>query len=239
MSLAQTATPRPATQAELQAWSLFKSNFAKTTNAVDAMLTTAVVAANISIQAHEEGLPINYWTNIEEEDLQSFLRTYNTMGRLINGAENEKYFITLEQGDLTIWAPNAMSADQYGADIYPGLGLAWIPIVIGIALITAAITADSALEYAAKSKDLDYKNRLLEADQRMSKAPKIQRDMWIKIKKENTKSAKAAQKKHKPGWFGNMFQGLGEGLGEGVGMLAVGGLALLALIQWNKRRSTQ
>ena len=73
----------------------------------------------------------------------------------------------------------------------------------------------------------------------MSKAPKQQQNFWLKSKKLNIDAAKAAEKQNKPGWFENMFSGLGGGLGAGVGMLAVGGIAFLALSQMGKRKQAK
>jgi len=227
--------PRPATEAELAAWKILNNNFKHTTTTVDALLSTATLAADVNSDAKAVGLPVDIWTDVEEKQLQDILNRYNTMGRIISRAKLDKYFITLQKGDLTFYAPQGMTDDEYSSDIYPGLGAVFTLIVIGAVLITAAITTNSALDYAAKTKDLEYRNRLLDADLEMAKAPKEQQKFWLAIKKQNVATAKAASKKHKKGWFENMFEGLGGGLGESVGILAIGGLAFLALSQLNKR----
>ncbi len=231
-----TIQPRPATDAELAAWRILNEKFARTTQNVDAMLSTATVAANISIDAKNAGLPLNIWTSVEENSLQEILRQYNTMGRIISGAQLNKYFITLEKGDLTIWASPRMSSDEYGPDV---LGVVFVALMIGAVLIVGAIAYMEKLDYKVKMADIDYKNRLLDADIKTSKAPKQQREAWLKIKKENTNAAKAAAKQHEPGWFENMFSGLGGGLGAGIGMLAVGGVVVLALSQMGKRKQAK
>ena len=128
-----TIQPRPATEAELSAWRILNDKFARTTKSVDAMLSTATVAANISTDAKKVNLPLNIWTSVEENSLQDILRQYNTIGRIISGAKLNKYFITLEKGDLTIWASPSMSRDEYEPDV---LGAVFVLLMIGAVLIT-------------------------------------------------------------------------------------------------------
>lgn len=228
--------PRPATDAELSAWRILNEKFARTTRNVDAMLSTAKLAANINIDAKKAGLPLNIWSSVEENSLQEILRQYNTMGRIISGAKLNKYFITLEKGDLTIWASPSMSREEYEPDV---LGFVFVALMIGAVLITGAIAYIDTLDYKVRMADDSYRNRLLDADIKMSKAPKKQQDFWLNSKRLNTDAAKAAAKQHEPGWFEKMFSGLGGGLGLGVGMLAVGGIAFLALSQMGKRKQAK
>lgn len=179
--------PRPATQLETAAWIRMKHMFLNQLRpSVQATLNSAEAAATMQLWFNQRGIPIDAWTYALQADLDQLLNRYNTLDRIIAGAEAEKYFTCLENGDLTIFAPAGMPEEQYIEDRYPGaFGIAWVPIVIGIALIVGCITTIAGIEFFSKSANRRQQNQIMKAAAEMAAQPRAVRDAYTKMLQAN------------------------------------------------------
>lgn len=229
MGKIQLPTPQAPTQTERLVWDKFIKFYKRTTKNVWALLATAEVAATFQSWADTNKVPASFWAQSDQQYLDALLNRYNTIGRLISGCETHKYWATFYKGDVTIVAPPGMPVEQYEADRYPGtitpevgnLGVLWVPIVIGVALIVGCIVADQSIDYAAKSKDHEFRRSVLDADINMMRQPPNIRESWIKMKKSSSDLITRANKEHESSWFGSLLPGLSGAAGAVVVILGL------------------
>ena len=222
--------PRQATEAEALLWSNFLQLYRnRTTPDIRAYLDTANVAATWQAWFDSRQIPIVCFDVEAQARVDGILERYNTIGRLITGAELNKYvlYFNPQTGDISACAPVGMTSDEYAPDMYPGaLGVLWFPIILGIILIGGFITADSALDYAAKKSDNDLQLAILKADQDMAKQPEAVRKAYSDFKTQSKAAVDAANKSHGKGWLDDLFGEGGILGGSGIG-LAIGAAVLI------------
>jgi len=246
MSFAQeidvSKEPRPATPQEETFWNEFLREYDKLTQSTKAFMSTVQVAADLQTQAYNKKLPLIIFDNLDQASVESLLARYNTIGRLIAGCDQRKYWADFSKGDVAIVAPPGMAEEEYTQDIYPGaiepeLGLAPLVVIglIGVALITGALTTVKILDYKIRAKDKEFQEKVLEADIDALKLPKPQQTMWLKIKEASSDLIREANKEHKEeSWFQKLLRsGVGGAVGAG---LVIGGL-LLAFYMAKRRQS--
>ena len=226
--------PRPASGQELKIWNQFLADYDKLTNTVQGFVSTAEVAATLQSKAHNAGLPLALFNNLDQRAVDSVLIRYNTIGRLIAGCDLRKYWTHFSQGDVAIVTPPGMPPEAYQGDVYPQafdpeLGIAPLVVaglIIGVTLITGTITTCAVLDYKTHAKDDEFRKQVLKADKEALKLSKPEQETWLKIKKSSSDLIGKATSDHKGSWFGNLLSSdLGKALG---GVVAIGG-GLLAI----------
>jgi hypothetical protein len=248
-------SPRPATPLEFDIWArcvdYYREQLARK---VWYALTVAEVASAFQPFCDRFGLP-SVWSAVEQARIDDLLYRYNTIGRLIAGVEEQKYYITIERGDVTISAPAKMTADEYGPDVFPGVqlqknddmnGLGIAPLVVLVVAIAAVVLVASlyatikAVEYIADMFKADVQRKIAQLDAAMATQPKVVFDNYMATKKANTEQIKEAAKAAKEAgenesWW-DKFLGTVKNVGAAVG---IGLLVWLALTMFGKvRRET-
>ncbi|MBN2256876.1 MAG: hypothetical protein JW704_03510 [Anaerolineaceae bacterium] len=217
MTVVPTRDPYPN---ELLVWNRLKQRFGVLTNQVDGFVSTAEVSATFQSWITKNGHKEECFNESDQRSVDGILKRYNTLGRLISGAETGKYNIQIKDGDVVIGAPPGMSADIYTPDIYPGAmeqdtGLGGVLLVVGavgVALIVGAVIAVEALDYSTKSKDHEFRTKVIDTDKQMMSKPKEVRDAWVQMKKASSGLIEKANKKHESSWFGSLGLGSAAGL---------------------------
>lgn len=137
------------------------------------------------------------FTADDEKRVQSTLKTYNTIGRLLVGVHAAKYGIRLTSGDIDILAPKELPEDEWAGDV---LGLGAVPLVIWAlaagAVLVAGLWAGSAMMKSSADRDfIKYKKAVLQADKQMMKqAPDVRRD-WAQRRKDFEKEINKTEQK--------------------------------------------
>lgn len=175
--------PRPATPAEAMIWAQFRRLVDQQLRPhVQNFLNGAVAAATMQQFFNNYNLPIVAFSNGRQSRMDGILERYNILDRLITAAENEKYFVTIVDGDIAIWASPQMNREQIQDDIYPGaMGIAWIPVMIGIALVVGAIVTVEALDYNTRAEDRQMQKDMVAAAQVMATKPPEQQRAFKKM----------------------------------------------------------
>lgn len=103
------------------------------------MIEAAQSLAILCVSAQSNGFPCSALSAEQIARTLAIPKKWNTIGRIISGVELGKYGVyDGPPGDLSVYAPASMSAEQVQDDIY--LGIAWVP-AIGIALILSALAS--------------------------------------------------------------------------------------------------
>jgi len=219
-------TPRELYPNEQMVWSRLKQRFDDLTKTVRGLISTAEVAAHWQQWLTQNDFGPMCFDETDQRIIDGILHRYNTLGRIISGAELGKYNVQIKDGDVDIGAPPGMSPDLYTPDIYPGamnpqVGLGGIILVVGViavALVVGAVVAVTALNYAAKGKDHDFRKKVIDTDKEMMTKDKQTRDAWIAMKKSSAKLIEKANKEHGSSWL----SGLGVGGAAGLVVVILG-----------------
>lgn len=164
------------------------------------------------------------WGKTRQAQLDSLLNQYNTLGRIIAGAETRRYSVRFIGDDFDIIFPGIHN-EQVDADIYPSLGVPWIiPLTIAVVLVAAAVTTTKILNERATAQQLEYKQAILDADREMAKQAPDVRAKYGQWKKDNVELIRAAAAA--PEGAGLLDRLLGAGTGAGIGALVGIGLAV-------------
>ena len=216
-------------------------------------LNVAEVAASLQSVCDRFGLPA-VWSAVDQARLDDLLNRYNTIGRLIAGVWEQKYYIAIEGGDVTITAPAKMTPDEYGPDMFPGVqlqknddvqGFGILPAVLVVIVVAAALVLIASLyatikvvEYIADMFAKDVQRKIAQLDATMATQPKQVVDNYLAAKKASTEQIKEAAKAapQSEGSWWDKFLGTAKNVGAAVG---IGLLVWLALTVFGKvRRET-
>lgn len=201
-----------------QRWATFKALHAgKLQRLINAAQRLALLCTN----AQASGFPCSPLSAQQSLKVINLSKKWNTIGRIISGVELGKYGVyDGPAGDLCVYAPASMSAEQVQDDIY--LGIAWVP-AIGIALIVSALASMYIFRDDVDQQRIDLANKLLDADRKViDSGDTVLQSRWADWKKQNEQTIKAAATES-PGLVDRL---LGSGSGS---MVAIGLLGLAAL----------
>ena len=231
-------TPRRATDAELLIWSDFLRRYERSKAAVWYCLKTAELCATMDQFLSQHGIVV--WSPLHQARIDKLLTTFNRFGRLIDGVNAQKYYLTIERGEATISAPRKMAKEDYEADQFPGfetLG-AW-PLVVIVVAIVLLVSANSAVEISgdwARNDARDFQRELIAADQQMATKPADVRSAYLAFKQANAKvieaTAEAAPQADRSIWS-KFFSGAKNI--AGIAGIALLGFLLLTFLS-NKKR---
>ena len=184
--------------------------------------------AELSAQAPVPGL----WSPDRAALVAKLLNDYNVIGRVLSRADLEAYPISLtaDGADITISAPPGTSADEIAANT---LGVLWVPIVAGIALITGALAAITIMRSRAAAQLRDLADQLNAADVEALKADPATRAVWSNWKNQNAAQLKQIADSN-PGLIDRLVAG-GSALGK-LALVAAGIYLAAKLISSNPRR---
>jgi len=210
-----------------QRWASFKALHA---GKLQRVIRSAQSLALLCTSAQANGFPCSSLTTQQSARVLLLSKKWNTIGRIISGAELGKYGVyDGPPGDLSVYAPASMSAESVQDDIY--LGIAWVP-AIGIALIVSALASMYIFRDDADQQRIDLANKLLDADRKVIDSG--DRDLqarWTDWKKQNQEQIKAAGTES-PGLVDRL---LGSGSGNMVAIGLLGIAALWALSRGSNR----
>jgi hypothetical protein len=162
-----------------------------------------------------------------QKKIDQTLATFNRFGRLIEAVENQKYFITIERGEITISAPQKMTREEYEADQFPEYTLGLWPLVVLVVAVVLLVSANTAVEISgdiAANDARDLQRQILAADQAMAQKPADVQAAYLKFKQSNKamfEAAAAAAPKEEKGLWSQFLSGA-KGLAQVAGIAALG-----------------
>jgi len=189
---------------------------------------TGIAAAMMQRFFDDNAISKEVFSRTAEQELLKTLELYNVIDRVMHGAETEKYICTLRDGDITIWAPPDMNKEEIEADIYPGVGIVWYAVVIGIALISAAIVTIEVLDYKTREKDREMQRQMIKTAKEVAALPAQQRDAFNDFLQANADTYNATKTETGSGLLGML---VGKKTGGALAIALVVGIAAWAIGQ--------
>jgi len=230
-------TPRRATDSEFAIWNDFKRRYDKAAKQIWYCLKCAELAATLDPFVRMYGLVL--WDTEAQKKIDQTLATFNRFGRLIESVENQKYFITIERGEITISAPQKMTRDEYESDQFPEYTLGLWPLVVLVVAVVLLVSANTAVEISgdiAANDARDLQRQILDADQAMAQKPADVRAAYLQFKQSNKamfEAAAAAAPKEEKGLWSQFLSGA-KGFAQVAGIAALG--FILFSIANNRRK---
>lgn len=207
--------------------------FGPCTRNVDAARILGETAAGAQASfADQRGIGPLFWSPSDTPAIQGLLARYNQLGAICSGVDRERYTIGLTppRDDIAIYAPPGITSDEIAIMRY--LGVVWVPVLVGAALVVGAIISVKYLNIDAEKLKTKFAKQLVSADAEIAKSgdPALIA-AWSDWKKTNKAQLETANQAA-PGLIDRLLGKGGIGLGIGV---AVGALALALAL--GRRRS--
>ena len=235
--------PRAPEPGEIDLWNRFANEYReRMTPAVWAAIKTGEVCGTVQEWFNREGVPIIVWDAASQARVDELINEANTLGRLIEGALAQKYYVAFPGGDVTICArPDARPEEYEGDMLPPTLGFVFtVPTLIVIGIVAGIVTVltggyvyTTHVKAKATQQQRDYTSKMQSVAAQIAQQPAKVQDAYRRMMKDNEPLLKATAAATGDSWWDKLT----GGLKKGIGIAAVGLVAVIALSLMGKAKS--